>query len=355
MRIVAYIGGCLLLGAVVIGLVPAVSVAQGPGAAPSEGAGSAEADKKLAEIEEQILYARYGEARDPLKAMTEDATLSARQRVRALELMAILQIATGDDAGSRATLKDLCSRDPDHRVDDPDISPKVAAAFTKACKAVISHVNVQMENIVPTRELLRQQPVVKVRVIKYLDAVDVIQVHFKQGDQSEFEKVSIVPDAKGIAQAPIPPLANQGEYDINFFVEALAPSGARIGRMGSAETPLRVTVPAAKSCTDPKDAACRCEFFPKTPGCPYCFEHPEEAECSNDPCVRDAGSLECTCSQDPAAEGCEERRESGSVFGKWWFWTIAGAVLVGGAVAGVILLSPTDDPLEGSLGSAGLK
>lgn len=347
MRIVAYICACLALG---------VATAAGPSTvhAQKAAAGGQGVDAQLETLEEHILYARYGDARGPLEKLAADNSVTAKQRVRALELLAILQIAVGDDAASRATLKELCTRDPDHKVDDPDVSPKVVEAFQKACKAVVSHVSVQMENIVPTRELLRQQPVVKVRVSKFLDAVDSIHVFYRKGAQTDFVKTVVTPDAKGMAQALITPEATEGEYDIFFYVEAIAPSGGRIGRMGSVETPLRVTVPAAKACTDPKDPACRCEFFPKSPGCPYCFEHTDEKECSLDPCVRDPGGRECRCATDPNAEECRAD-EGGSIFGSWWFWTIAGAVVVGGTVAGIVLLSPSDDPASGSLGSASLK
>jgi hypothetical protein len=34
---------------------------------------------------------------------------------------------------------------------------------------------------------------------------------------------------------------------------------------------------------------------------------------------------------------------SGSIFGKWWFWTGAGAVVAGGILAGVLLSSKKDN------------
>lgn len=51
----------------------------------------------------------------------------------------------------------------------------------------------------------------------------------------------------------------------------------------------------------------------------------------------------------------EPRDEGGSVLEEWWFWTIVGAVVVGGVVAGVLIGTQsggTEAPLEGTLGTA---
>ncbi|MCA9601857.1 MAG: hypothetical protein R3A78_08860 [Polyangiales bacterium] len=355
MRILAYIVGLTLVAAVSFGgAFPGLARAQGS-CVRADAAKIEATQKRLGELKEMLLYARYAEARGPLEELSKDTTLPARQRVASFELLAMLQIAINDEEGARGTLKDLYSRDPDHRVEDPDASPKVLAAFRRAKQATVSHVNVQMENIVPTRELLRQQPMVKVRVIKFADAVDEIYVHYRQGESSDFVRMAIAPDEKCIAQAIIPPVNTQDEYDIEFYVEAVAPSGANIGSMGFRTTPLKVTVPAARACTDPNDAACRCEFFPRSPGCPYCFDHPDETACSDDPCVRDPNGKECRCAQNPKADECSEDDDDGGLFSQWWFWTIAGAVVIGGTVAGIALFSQSDDPLDGSLTSGTLK
>ncbi len=312
-------------------------------------------DAQLQGLREKILYAQYDQAKEPLKKLAGDSTLTARQRANAMALYAQLQIALGDAAGSRQTLKDLYARDPDYRLEDENASPRVMDAFKQARGATVSHINVQMENTTPPREVLRQQPMVKLRVITYLDAVDELDVHYRQGGEKEFTKIAVDLDAKGMGQARFPTVAAQGDYDIEFFVDALAPSGAKLAYMGTRDNPLRITVPAAHTCTNPNDPACRCEFSPKSPGCPYCFENPDEAACSNDPCRRDPEGQECYCQTHPDSSDCDTASEGGSVFGKWWFWTVVGVVVVGGATAAVIGLSGGDDPLEGSFGTGALK
>jgi hypothetical protein len=55
----------------------------------------------------------------------------------------------------------------------------------------------------------------------------------------------------------------------------------------------------------------------------------------------------------PMAAAIDPRdRDSGGIFEQWWFWTIVGAVAVGGAVAAVALTakSKTEPPLRGTTG-----
>ncbi|MFW5925904.1 MAG: tetratricopeptide repeat protein [Myxococcota bacterium] len=63
---------------------------------------------------------------------------------------------------------------------------------------------------------------------------------------------------------------------------------------------------------------------------------PDEAAraAGSDPESRSAG-VRVGTGTDPAEDRAD--RDSGGVAGKWWFWTILGAVAVGGVVAGVAL------------------
>lgn len=54
--------------------------------------------------------------------------------------------------------------------------------------------------------------------------------------------------------------------------------------------------------------------------------------------------------------GRREPRRSRSVLEQWWFWTAVGAVIVGGGVAGYVLLGPpSEGPRDGSLGNVTLR
>jgi tetratricopeptide (TPR) repeat protein len=54
----------------------------------------------------------------------------------------------------------------------------------------------------------------------------------------------------------------------------------------------------------------------------------------------------------------DEGEGKGSVLGKWWFWTVIGAVVVAGAVTGVVLATrgggSTQEPLPGDIGPGGV-
>jgi len=57
---------------------------------------------------------------------------------------------------------------------------------------------------------------------------------------------------------------------------------------------------------------------------------------------------------DPTLDAPADRpRESGSVFGQWWFWTITGVVVAGGATALVLVLTHEPEkkkPIPGEVG-----
>lgn len=77
-------------------------------------------------------------------------------------------------------------------------------------------------------------------------------------------------------------------------------------------------------------------------------EAPTTAVASEPTASRGPTTLQGPTPSEPSDEG-------GSVLEEWWFWTIVGAVVVGGVVAGVLIGTQsggTEAPLEGTLGTS---
>ncbi|MBI3181729.1 MAG: tetratricopeptide repeat protein [Myxococcales bacterium] len=58
---------------------------------------------------------------------------------------------------------------------------------------------------------------------------------------------------------------------------------------------------------------------------------------------------------EPMAPPPEEKKESGSVLGKWWFWAAVGVLAVGAGATAVVAATPPPLPGEGSLGTLDLR
>ena len=93
-------------------------------------------------------------------------------------------------------------------------------------------------------------------------------------------------------------------------MEALAPSRAVLATVGTADEPLELTVPAA-------------------------------------------GRQNLAIVPSPTGETTgHDGEHEGGVASKWWFWTLIGAVVVGGAVTGgVLATSGSNAPPNGTLGT----
>lgn len=80
---------------------------------------------------------------------------------------------------------------------------------------------------------------------------------------------------------------------------------------------------------------------------------PAEAEASHP--APPSGPVAATTEVAAPAEPSTEPEDGGSVLEAWWFWTIVGAVVVGGVTAGVVIGTQsggTEPPLQGTLGTS---
>lgn len=281
------------------------------GSVHSARAQSADADAQIAALREHLLYARYPEAIGEAGALLTRTDLSARQRVETLEALAIAQVAENQTQNAQNTLAELYRRDPGHRLSDADASPTVLSAFARAREGRGNPMRVTIDHRSPGRLARREAPSIELRFSAGRDAVHEARLAYRARGATEWGTSVMRLGADGVARASIPlsgPTDRTSE--IEYWVEARAPSGAQLAQLGTAEDPLRISVPAETR----RVQVIRVE----TPG-----------------------------------RGAAAPR---GVLEQWWFWTIVGTVVVGGGVAGYVLLGPpSDGPQDGSLGNVTLR
>lgn len=257
-------------------------------------------DAALGAVREMIMYARYEEALAASRGLLARTDISARQRNETLEILAIAQLALRDRRGAEATLQELFGRDPDHRLVDRSSGPTVQAAFDRARESHHPPVHVVLENASPARMAQRQAPLVTVRILEHADAIDELRLSYRQGHEGAYAHMTLgMSDDRSTARARLAAVEGDDGYTVGFFVEALAPSRATIGTLGSGEEPLELAVPEASLET----SALRTDMP---------LEGPEAASTDE---------------------------SGGGVLTQWWFWTAVGVVVAGG-VATFLVLGP---------------
>ena len=269
-------------------------------------------DPQIGALREHLLYARYPEAIAEAGALLTRTDLAARQRVEILEALAIAQIAENQTQNAQTTLAELYRRDPGHRLSDADASPTVLSAFARAREGRGNAIRVTIDHRSPGRLARREAPAIELRFSAGRDAVHEARLAYRARGAAEWGTSVMRIGADGVARATIP-LSGPSDRtsEIEYWAEARAPSGAPLAQLGSAEDPLRVSGPA------------------------------------------ETRQVRFIRVETPGRAGPERPR---GVLEQWWFWTIVGTVVVGGGVAGYVLLGPpSEGPQDGSLGNITLR
>lgn len=265
----------------------------------------------LADARQLVLQARFADAVSAARTLLERDDLSAAERNTALELLAIAQLANRQQNEAEETLRQLYSRDPEHRLSDPDASPPVLSAFARAREARHPLVPVHLEHETP-RLSQREAPELSVRITEGQDAVAELRLVYRMGSEAP-SRVVMTRRSDGTYVARIPVVGDASRAtDVAYHIVALAPSLAPLASAGSAAEPLQLRIPA--------------ETLPSPAG---------SAAVSTAPLSTPAPA--------PSDGG-------GSVAEEWWFWTLIAAIAIGGGVTAAVLLSQ-EGPESGTLGS----
>lgn len=272
------------------------------------------ATAELDAIREQVLYARYTDADAATIAFLARTDLTAAQRNGGLEMRAVILIARRRLPDARAVLAELYARDPEHRLAYRDAGPNVRDAFDRAREDHAATLAVEVtDQTLPLTE--RSEPEIAVALGAGADAVYELRLSYSSTAERVFERTLMRLEG-GVGHARVALRPGIDAYTLSYYVEVLAPSGFVLGLLGSSDSPLTLTVPEA----------------------------PEIVAAAFDPEMFAAAVSAAT----PAA--------SHDVTEEWWFWTIIGVVVLGGAGAaiGIGYATTVQGPAPGTLGEGRL-
>lgn len=267
----------------------------------------------LADVREQIMYANYPEAISGANVVLARTDIDARTRNTALELLATAQIASRATEDARATLATLYARDRGHRLSDPDASPPVISAFARAREAQPRPVEVRISHRTPTLTR-RESPSIEVSLASNADAVEEVRLVYRQGSEAGWSRVVMNrrPDGTYAARIPVVGPSDQS-VDVAYHVLATAPSGAELAHAGTEAEPLSLRIP------------------PEVPTAVVATGTGPAPDLTTSTGSTDSGGT--------------------NVAEEWWFWTLIGAVVVGGVVTGVVVGTQTQGIPDGTLGT----
>lgn len=275
-------------------------------------AAAATPEQDLAAIRELLLYARYAAAEPAIVAYLARTDLDAAQRNAGLESRAMVLIARRRAPDARAVLAELYGRDPEHTIRDPDAGPDVRNEFDRARAAHPAHVTVTLEDTTEYTMSERTAPTVEIHISAGADAVQELRLWYRNGTEGPFlETIMALDRTTQIARTRFPLADGRDEYVAQYYVDARAPSGAGLERIGNPENPLTVSVPAA-------------------------------------------APIPVAVSADTVfAPGPVDAQRGSNVTDEWWFWTLIGVAVVGAGVGigfGVNAATTPSTAMPGSLG-----
>jgi hypothetical protein len=225
--------------------------------APAAPAAAAATDTPvvLAQAKTALERAHFDEAERLLSELLARDSLKARERNHALELLAILQIAERKESRARETLLALLRRDPDHHRYVLDPGPAVDAAFARIKQNPPAPLQVPLQFSLHADDSLR--PVLRLELGEGRDAVD--SVHVFVGAQADAHQHAHEPgshlESEVEGDGPLQlllPAAARDSHELALYLEARAPSGAVLGRVGDAGAAVHVPLPHV----DPPLATC---------------------------------------------------------------------------------------------------
>jgi len=200
---------------------------------------------EIAAVREQVMYANYPDAIAAAQLLLARTNLSAAERNTVLELLATAQIANRDTTAARATLTTLYSRDPGHRLVDPDASPPVVSAFARAREAAPTPVTVGIEHTSPGVLATRESPVITVRLTGAADAVSEVRLSYHHSGEPGYTRVVLNRRGDGTWSGRIPVVGStEAAIDVVYYLTAVAPSGTELSARGSEAEPLSLRIPA---------------------------------------------------------------------------------------------------------------
>ncbi len=262
-------------------------------------------------LQSEIVHARFRSTLPRIEAFLARRGLEAEQRNRALEMLAVVHLALRQEQEAEKALDNLYKRDPEHRLTQLEAGPMVQAAFSRAREQERESLRVMLHLEKPNPGPKAGPLSIQVRVSEGANAVHELRLWFRDA-RGEFVDLLMSRPSMNRARAEVPLLQTGGSH-LEYFVEAVAPSGYSLALLGATEHPLKAELPNAASLLS-------------------ALGQPQDPS-------RDTASTD----------------EDGGIASKWWFWSAVGLVVTG-AVAGYVLwgLDGQSEPAS-SLGEGALQ
>ena len=207
--------------------------------------GHAQDSNEIKAIRQQILFADYDKATAEATKYLRRSDLTAKERNAGLEVLAISFLANRDERKATPVLAALFSRDPEHRLGDPDASPVVQAGFARARERNKKLVKVTVQNLTPESHTASGPPLIKVRVREDLSAVHEVRLGYRDGPQGDYQQI-VMPLKAGVGTAKLPVERLPRMQTVSYYVQVLAPSGAKLAEMGHSTAPILLQVPSSQ-------------------------------------------------------------------------------------------------------------
>lgn len=234
--------------------------------------------------------------------------LTAAERNAVLEMLAVIHLALRDEPAAREALDLLYGRDPDHRPTDSEASPVVQTAFARARERA-TPLRVSLEHTPPMLER-RSSPEVRLRVTDGVDAVAGVHLAYREGSAAEFTTVVLRVDGEGAASGRVPLIGDESQPTrVEYYLEAVAPSSAVLGRSASAAAPHVIEIP---------------------------------------PVLEAPPDLTASSSRVDLALGRSAEDDAGT---SPWIWVALGGAVAVGIAVGIAVAATTGGPTDGSLGT----
>lgn len=195
---------------------------------------------QLAQTKHALERAHFDEAARLAAELLQLPELPARLRNAAFELLAIAQIAARKEREAQKTLETLYRRDPAYARQVNDPGPAVDAAFARAQQATGARPEVPMRYVVDRDEEKRLR--LAVDLSSERDAVESVHVYVDEGRGTPLWHL-VGEVARDQPLAFVLPPAGAATQLLRLHVEAHAPSGAVLGRLGQPNAPLTLAIP----------------------------------------------------------------------------------------------------------------
>lgn len=295
-----------------LGVAVALAMLAAGGAARAEAGSAADA---LAQGRRLVQSFEYDAALEQLEDVVSDTSATATERVEAFELMGVMHFNLRREPRARQMFGRLLNLDPGHELADTSYPPRLIAFYTSIRESFMPQQTVQVE------AEARQDPPgagrvrIEARVGGAAGGVEQAVALVRAPGQPSYRR-ALMTRAAGAGlefSAEVP--ATEAASDLEYYVEVQAPSGYTLATAGSEASPLRFDAVAAPP-SGPD------EVGPAPAG-------------------------------DEAVEGDEgeETPQRRRWYRSWWFWTIVGVAVAGGAAATAVALTLPPEQEQGTLGT----